>query len=419
MMSSGDRPLLQNLFRIGVERCQPKRVLPSVLPKSPPKGRTIILGAGKAAAEMAAVAVDVLEGPVLGCVVTRYGGGVERSTGAVKVIEAGHPVPDEQSLEAGHKVLSLASSACAEDRVIFLISGGGSALLTAPIDGVSLHEKQQITDFLIKSGAPIDDINFVRTHLSRIKGGRLSVAAFPAEQMTFIISDVVRDRPEHIASGPTIPMTRDPARAMALLRRYGWRLIPSLEQAMMQAPVQHPQSHAVRVVATNGDALHAIERDAGARGWRVFNLGDGITGEASLIGKEQGRLAGSILGDGVPTVILSGGEATVKVTNRHGRGGPNLEYLAGFMTTMPEGNSIVALACDSDGIDGTEQNAGGYVDGAMRDQARNRHLKPDDYLKNNDTYTLFEKLDGLIETGPTYTNVNDIRIILVNAHEKT
>ncbi len=417
MARSAQRDVLESLFWIGVEACAPRHVLPPALPKKAPAGETIILGAGKAAAEMAAVAVEHLQGPVSGCVVTRYGHSVTRSTGAVRVIEAGHPIPDENSLEAAQVIVETAERARVEDRILFMISGGGSALLSCPIDGLAFEEKRQITDFLMKSGAPIEDINFIRKHLSKVKGGGLSAAAGMAEQITYIISDVVGDLPEDIASGPTLPMTPDPDSAISLLRDYGWAVTENLESAIRNAAAPAPPLHEIKILARNKDALDAVDAAARANPWRVHNLGDQLAGDAGEIGAAHAQMAQEYVSRNETTAIISGGELTVCVKNSTGHGGPNQEYLAALVMAYPEGAPIAAIACDSDGIDGSGDNAGAYVDRNSIARIKAAGLDPQELRQTNDTYRLFEASGGLIKTGPTRTNVNDIRIILVNGDE--
>ncbi|MFQ5564284.1 MAG: glycerate kinase [Parvularculaceae bacterium] len=415
---TNQRAELEFFVRAGIEACTPRRVLPPALPKEPPEGETIILGAGKAAAEMAAVAADNLSGRVRGCVVTRYGHGADRPTRDIDVIEAGHPVPDENSFTAAQKILETARSAKKTDRVLFMISGGGSALLCSPIDGVSLDEKQEITSFLVESGAPIEDINCVRKHLSKVKGGRLAAAAGAAEKITYIISDVVGDRPEDIASGPTIPIKPEPERALGLLRDYGWLLSSNLERAIRQVSKTPPAPHETHILARNKDALSSVESAARAKELRVYNLGDKVVGDAGEVGAAHARLALESIDEGKPALIISGGELTVRVRNPTGRGGPNLEYLAALMMELPDGAPVAAIACDSDGIDGSEDNAGGYFDRHSLARIKAAGFDPQKLRMENETYSLFGACDGLVKTGPTRTNVNDIRIISVNGDER-
>lgn len=405
---------LEQLFRAGVERCSSALILPRRLPKDAPRGRTIVLGAGKAAAEMAAVAVEYLKGPVSGCVVTRYGHGVDRPTGDVEVVEASHPIPDENGLAAAKKIMALAHQAGADDRVIFLISGGGSALLTLPIAGLSFSAKREINQRLVKSGAPIDHINFVRKHLSDVKGGGLSVAAAPAEQITYIISDVVGDELAAVASGPTLPMERDPERALELLKKYDCPIEKAVEAAIRAAARPAPSLHQTHLLATNTDALDQIEALLKKDGWDVNNLGADLEGDAGETGFEHAALATAAGQSGRRIAIVSGGELTVRVGASGGRGGPNLEYLAAMVERMTPGASFSAIACDSDGIDGTEDNAGAFIDGESLMRFQKSGVDMSALRRAHRTYDLFEASGDLVITGPTRTNVNDIRVILVN-----
>lgn len=412
-MPGSRRALLEQLFMLGVSQCQPATVLPPVLPKQAPAGRNIVLGAGKAAAEMAAVASARLPGRTEGLVVTRYGHGTDAPTGNIEVVEASHPVPDQGSLRAAERLLGLAAAATADDRVLFLISGGGSALLSAPIEGVSPARKQDITRFLLHSGAPIGDINCVRKHLSRIKGGGLAEAAHRAEQMTFAISDVVGDELSDIASGPSIPFRRDAEAAIGILEKYGYEDVESVAEAMRAAePINAPE-HPAFLVATASTALDAIAQELEDDGWTVVRLGDGIEGDATEVAREHADVARRYSKEGGRYALVSGGELTVEVSNRDGRGGPNLEYLTSLAIALDGAPGIEAIACDSDGIDGSEDNAGGYISSTSLARASELELDAAAKLASNDSYTLFEKLGDLIVTGPTRTNVNDIRVILI------
>lgn len=395
----------------------PGRVLPPVLPNAPPAGRNLVLGAGKAAAEMAAVAFEHLPGRTEGLVVTRYGHGAQSPTGDIEVVEAGHPVPDQRSVEAAERMLDMASSATADDRVLFMMSGGGSALLCAPIDGVSPARKQDVTRFLLHSGAPIDEINCVRKHLSRVKGGGLAQAAGAADLLTFAISDVVGDALSDIASGPSIPFDRDPDVAIGMLAKYGYGDIDAVADAMRQAEPIAAREHPAKVVATAKTALDAIARELDTGGWTVVRVGDELEGDAAQVGRDHAALAKRYVAEGGRYALLSGGELTVHVNNRAGRGGPSLEYLASLMIALDGEPRVEAIACDSDGIDGSEDNAGGYVSPTSLARAEGLQIDAREHLEHNDTYTLFEKLGDLIVTGPTRTNVNDIRVILIAADE--
>ena len=371
-----------------------------------------MLGCGKAAAEMARVARAELAGEVCGCVVTRHGHGVGAAIPDIEVIEAGHPVPDGAALEAGQAIMALAAQAGPGDSVIFLISGGGSALLCAPAEGLAFAEKQAITDHLVRSGAPIEAINLVRRHLSRVKGGRLAALAGArgAELHTFVISDVVGDDPALVASGPSVAAPFEPDAALALLAEYGWSTSAASEAAIRANRPATLKRHPVTVLATNATALAAVHRQASADGWNVIDLGRELRGEASTIGSDHAALARDLLATPGRHLLLSGGELTVNAASADGGGGPNLEYLAGVLSALAPDDPIAVFAADSDGIDGTEDNAGGFAHaGAALPEALAKALAA------HRTHALFKALDALVMTGPTRTNVNDIRMIAVGA----
>lgn len=404
------------IFRAGVDAAAAPHALPRVLPTTlPASGRTIVLGCGKAAAAMAEVAAAHLPGEITGCVVTRFGHGARGATGGIEVIEASHPVPDAASLAAGRRIRDLATTARAGDRVVFLISGGGSALLVDPIPGLGLEAKAQINRHLVKSGVAITDINCVRRHLSQVKGGRLAAAAAAAagDMHSFVISDVVGDDPAVVASGPSIASPFEPERALSILAASGWAVSDAFAEMIRAAAPPPVAPHPVHVIADARTALDAASRHARGLGWKVVRIGDDLVGDAAATGRTHAALALSHAQAGAPCLLLSGGELTVEVKARDGRGGPNLEYLTGLMAALPQGAPIAALACDSDGIDGSEDNAGGWFDAA------NRAPTPDceAALAANCTYDLFERCGTLVKTGPTRTNVNDIRLIAVGARQ--
>lgn len=405
-----NRQHLTDYFLHGVAAASPRLTLPAVLPADAPRGRTIVLGCGKAAAEMALVASECLAGPVSGCVVTRQGHNVDRPPANIEIIEARHPVPDDLSLKAGQRLLDLAAQAEAGDRVIFLISGGGSSLLCAPAAGISFDQKQAIGDWLVRSGAGIEQINLVRRHLSRIKGGRLAAVAGArgADLLTCVISDVTGDDPALIASGPSIGARFDPDAALAILGQSGWAVSSELAAAVRANHPPQVPAHPVHTLATNADALAAIAARAAAEGWNIVDLGGALTGQASVLGRAHGAIAREYARRPGRHLLLSGGELTVLRARKDGRGGPNLEYLAGVLAALDRTDPVEALAGDSDGIDGTEDNAGGYLTASWADPAAVEQA-----LASNRTYDLFAALDGLIKTGPTRTNVNDIRMIAV------
>lgn len=407
---SAHRDQITSYFLAGVAAAGARQTLPARLPMDPPAGRTIILGCGKAAAEMAAVAVDHLRGAVTGCVVTRHGHGVGYPIAGIEVIEARHPVPDTQGLEAGAKLFDLAAQAGPEDRVIFLISGGGSALLCAPATGISFSEKQAMTDHLVRSGVPIEAINLVRRHLSRIKGGRLAAIAGArgAQLLTYAISDVANDDPALIASGPSIGADFVPDEAIAILSQSGWPLAPHIAEAIRANCPPQITPHPVTLLATNADALRAVATAAQRDGWDVIDLGAAITGDAAATGAAHAALATEFLKRPGRSLLLSGGELTVTKARSDGCGGPNLEYLTGLLSRLDPAVPIEALAGDSDGIDGNRDNAGGYICASWARMADCTAA-----LASNRTYDLIKSLGGLIITGPTRTNVNDIRMIAV------
>ena len=410
----GHRDILTQIFHHAVEQSSAAVTLPPFLhimrDSGPPKGRTLVLGCGKAAAAMAETVAAVLPEPVTGCVVTRYGHGASSPTGGIEVLEAGHPTPDDASLSAGRRIREWASSARADDRVIFLISGGGSALLCDPIDGLSLTEKAGITRHLVQSGAAIADINLVRRHLSRVKGGGLVSAAQACGDMhSFLISDVAGDDPAAIASGPTIAAPFDPEAALDLMARYGCPVGEALASTMRAGQRTVAPTHPVHIIATAQTALDAAEAEAARRGWTVVRIGDAVEGDAAQMGRAHAALAMDYANRAGRFLLLSGGELTVQVKAKGGRGGPNSEYLTALMASLPNGAPVAALACDTDGIDGSADNAGGYFDADCRADAAACEAA----LSANNTYPLFEELGGLIITGSTRNNVNDIRMIAV------
>jgi hydroxypyruvate reductase len=407
------REQLTRYFLEGVAAARAAAALPGALPQDAASGRTIVLGCGKAAADMAMVASCHLKGDVSGCVVTRYGHLSVEPSGRIEVIEASHPVPDARSREAGRKIRALAESAASGDRVIFLISGGGSSLLCDPVDGVTLEEKAELTRHLVRSGAPVEDINLVRSHLSKVKGGRLAAAARKAELFTFVISDVAGDDSARVASGPSISSSFEPERAIEILVHSGWPVSAQLVAAIRGASDVSAPLHPVHIVARASDALAAVRKAAEADGWTVIDLGTDLTGDAAQTGRRHAACALEYSARPGRFLLLSGGELTVQVRNPDGCGGPNLEYLAGLMAALPSSAVIEALACDSDGIDGSEDNAGGYGSPALIRHAGICLSDIETALAQNRTYDLFKTLDALIVTGPTCTNVNDIRMIAV------
>ncbi len=410
------RALLQSLFQAAIDEARPALVLPAHLPP-PPRGRTIVVGAGKGAAAMAAALEAHWRQPLSGLVVTRYGHGA--ATKAIEVVEAGHPMPDAAGAAAAARILDLVRRAEREDLVLCLLSGGGSALLTLPAPPLRLADKQAVTQALLRSGATIGEINCLRKHLSAIKGGRLAAAAFPARTVSLIISDVPGDDPSTIASGPTVADPTTQAQARAILERRGIAAPPAvlrhLNDAAQETPKEgdpHLESSAIRIIACPADALAAAAKAAAKAGFAVEMLGDALEGEARLLGAAHGVLARRAKSAGKPLCILSGGETTVSMAGA-GRGGRNSEYLLGLAIELDGTSGIHALAADTDGIDGSEDNAGAFLAPDTLSRAHALGLDAKALLDDNDSYGFFAALGDLLVTGPTRTNVNDFRAILV------
>jgi glycerate 2-kinase len=417
---SDPRALLESLFKTAITAALPARVLPPYLPK-PPKGRTIVVGAGKASAAMARAVEDHWDGRLEGLVVTRTGHAV--ACDRIEIVEASHPVPDARGQAAAERILSLTRTAGPDDLVLALISGGGSALLGLPAEGLSLEDKQAVNRALLRSGADIAEMNAVRKHLSAIKGGRLAVAAYPAEMLSLLISDVPGDDPSIIASGPTVADPTSFADARAVLARYGITPPDAVARHLAEAREETPKPGDPRlahsrtvIIASPIASLEAAATAARAAGWTPIILGDAIEGEAHEVGKVMAGVALSVRRHGrpatPPTVLLSGGETTVTVRG-NGRGGRNAEFLAGLAVALAGAPRIYALAGDTDGIDGSEDNAGAFVRPDTIARARAAGLDVPALLADNDAYRLFATLGDVIVTGPTLTNVNDFRAIAI------
>jgi glycerate 2-kinase len=422
------RPLLRAIFDAAVAAAHPDVVLSAHL-RPVPKGRVICLAAGKGAGAMAAAAeryyLDELglePSRLSGIATTRHGHGVP--TRRIRVVEAGHPVPDEAGLKAAADSLELAASAEAGDLLLVLLSGGGSANWIAPVQGISFAQKQQVTRALLRSGAPIGEINTVRKHLSRIKGGRLARAGQRAEIVTLAISDVPRDDPSAIASGPTVPDPTTLADARAIVAKYNLTVDDAVRHALDDsnnesckpgdAAFAHAQFELIAKPRASLDAAIKLAKDAG---YAIIDLGADLEGEARDVAADHAKLALQARQDGERVAILSGGELTVTVRG-NGRGGPNQEYALALASLLKETPDVSALAADTDGADG---GAGSAADpaGAMIDQAtfakmKSLGLDPKAYLANNDASAFFEATGDLLLTGPTLTNVNDVRAILVD-----
>lgn len=425
--------LLRRLYDAAVQRALPLHTLGAHLPP-PPRGRTVVIGAGKAGGAMAQ-AVEALwpaEAPLTGLVVTRYHHTPPRPDGLprrIEVVEASHPVPDEAGMVAAGRILQAVQGLTEDDLVLCLISGGGSALLTLPCEGLTLQDKQRINRELLECGAHIGEMNTVRKHLSRIKGGRLAALCAPARMITLTISDVPGDDPSVIASGPTVPDATTCTDALAILDRYGIALPPAARQRLEAGELESPKpddprfaGQEVRMIATPQQSLEAAAALATSMGLPAHILSDEIEGESREVGKVHAALARSVaMGRSsfqAPCVLLSGGETTVTVRplqpgQTRGKGGRAGEFCLGLAQSLAGHPRIWALAADTDGIDGMEENAGARVDPTTLTRAAGRGLKVSDHLARNDAHGFFQALDDLVVTGPTHTNVNDFRAILI------
>jgi hydroxypyruvate reductase len=428
------RAFLRALFDAAVRSALPAETLGRFLPP-PPRGRTLVLGAGKAAGAMAA-AVDALwraDAPLSGLVVTRYGHvppAMADAPGRIEVVEAAHPVPDEAGRRAAERIVALTQALTADDLVLALVSGGGSSLLALPAEGVTLDHKQAINRALLRSGAAIDEMNCVRKHLSAVKGGRLAARCAPARVVTLLISDVPGDDPAVIASGPTVPDPSSCADALAILRRYGIDIPPAVRAGLESGALETPKpgdarfaGHAVHLIATPQQSLQAAAALARASGIAAHILSDEIEGESRVVGGVHAALARAVARRGAPferpCVILSGGETTVTLRSREaasgapGRGGRATEFLLGCAIALRGEPDVHVLAADTDGIDGVEDNAGALVTPDTLARAAALGLAAEEHLDRNDAYGYFARLGDLVVTGPTYTNVNDFRALLL------
>jgi glycerate 2-kinase len=413
------RAVLRDIFDAAVASADPAAAVLRHLPEKP-KGRCVVIGAGKASVAMAA-ALDRAwrDVDLAGVVVTRHG--QRGSAGRIEVLEASHPTPDAMSEEAGRRILAAVKGLTADDLVVALMSGGGSALMVLPAGDMTLADKQAVNRSLLASGANIVEMNAVRKHLSAIKGGRLALAAHPAKVVTLAISDIPGDDPAAIASGPTVADSSTLADVHEIIKRYDLDLPPSASAVLAsdrETPKTLAAQNAVRVIAAPKLALEAAARAATKAGLTPLMLGDAIEGESRELGTVMAGIARSVRLNGLPVkapaVLLSGGETTVTIgKGRAGRGGRNTEFLLGFAVAMAGEPDVFAFAGDSDGIDGTEDAAGAIVTPDTLARARLANLDPRAYLAMHDSYSFFAGIGDLIRTGPTGTNVNDIRAILI------
>lgn len=417
---STPHPLLYRLFDAALQAADPYALIAAHLPP-PPKGRTVVLGAGKAAARMAEAVERHWPGALEGLVVTRYGHGAP--TRRIEVVEAGHPLPDEAGEAAARRMLALAEALGPDDLAICLVSGGGSALLSLPAPGIGFDEKRAINQALLRCGAPIGEMNRVRRHLSGIKGGRLALACHPARVVTLVVSDVPGDDPAVVASGPTVPDGSTGADALAILGRYGIAVSDAVRAVLADPQLAAPRpgdprlaGNAVHVIVTAQQSLEAAAAAARAAGHTPLILSASLEGEAREVALVHAAIARQVVQHGqpapAPCVILSGGETSVTVRGK-GRGGRNAEFLLALAMALDGLPGVHAIAADTDGIDGTEDNAGAWLAPDTLAAARALGLDGRAHLANNDGYGFFAGLGQLVVTGPTRTNVNDFRAIVI------
>jgi hydroxypyruvate reductase len=421
MSATDPRSLFRSLFAAAVEAADPARALAAHLPARP-KGRTVVVGAGKAASEMGRAFERLWEGPLSGVVVTRHGQGV--ACERIGVLHAAHPVPDAAGLEASRSLVEAVSGLTADDLVVALISGGGSALLPAPGAGLTPDDEIAVNRALLASGAPIAAMNTVRKHVSAIKGGRLALAAHPARVVTLIVSDIPGDNPAFVASGPTVPDGASRRDALAIVR--DWRIelprvvIDHLDSPAADAPSPDDPRFArneVHVIASAAISLEAAARAARGAGIKAVILSDSIEGEAREVGAVHAAIAREIAARdrpfARPVLLLSGGETTVTLRGKGGRGGRNTEFLLSLALGIDGVAGIHAFAADTDGIDGTEDNAGAFADSGSAGRMRAAGFDPRAALMRNDAWSAFDAAGDLFVSGPTGTNVNDLRAILI------
>jgi glycerate 2-kinase len=421
-----EKSLLRALFEAAISAANPGRVLARHLP-APPKGRTLVIGAGKAAASMARAVEAVWPGDLSGIVVTRYGHHLP--TRKIEVVEASHPIPDEAGLAASGRILASLKDLTESDLVLCLMSGGASALLPLPLDGLRLEDEQALNKALLQCGATISEMNCVRRHLSAIKGGRLGLACHPARLVTLLISDVPGDAPADIGSGPTIADPTTCGDALAVIARYGIATSDKVREVLASGRGESVKpgdprlaNSEVKMIATPQMALEAAADAARKAGVPAYILSDRIEGEARDVGKALAAIARQVARHqepfAPPCVLLSGGETTVTVRGK-GRGGRNVEFLLSLGISLDGHPGIFALAGDTDGVDGIEETAGAYLGPDSLARAWKNGIKPQESLAANDGHSFFEALGDSIVTGPTLTNVNDFRAILISKEVAT
>jgi glycerate 2-kinase len=410
-----------SLFSAAVSAADPEHIIRDCLPEKP-RGRTVVIGAGKGSAQMAAAFEKAWDGPLEGLVVTRYGYGAPCEK--IEIIEAAHPVPDEAGLVASRRIFHMVQGLGEDDLVVALISGGGSALLPSPPEGMTLADEIAVNEALLASGAPISAMNTVRKHLSTIKGGRLAMAAHPAKVVSLIVSDIPGDNPAFVASGPTVPDAASRQDALGIVENYRLNLPESamkrLESAAADAPSPHDAlfvKNSNLVIASAARSLEAAADEAKKHGLQAVILSDAIEGEAREVAGVHAAIAREVATRGrpfaKPVVLLSGGETTVTIREKGGKGGRNSEFLLAFALAIDGVAGIHAFAADTDGIDGSQDNAGAFADFTTAGRMREAGLDPKAVLARNDAWTAFDAVGDLFVPGPTGTNVNDLRAILI------
>ena len=413
--------LMRAMFDAAVKTALPSNCIPAHMPR-PPKGRTIVVGAGKASAAMAQVFEKNWNAPLEGLVVTRYGHGAACTE--IEIVEAAHPVPDDAGTKAAARMLKLLEGLSRDDLVVALISGGGSALLSLPADGISVEDKRAVNEALLKSGAPIGEMNCVRKHLSAIKGGRLAAAAYPARVVTLVISDVPGDDLAVVASGPTVADPTTFAEARHIIAKYEINVPASVIAHLGGAQDETPKSNDPRLVNTKATCIASAQKSleaaaaiATSAGYEPIILGDAIEGEAREVGIVMAGIAMQAKRFGqpikTPCAIISGGETTVTVKG-NGAGGRNVEFLLSLAIKLNGAQGIHALTGDTDGVDGAREVAGAYITPTSLDDARKLKIDPWASLSNNDAHNFFQSINSQVITGPTLTNVNDFRVILID-----
>ncbi len=413
--------LLSALFDAAVEAASPAQHIADYLPEKP-QGRTIVVGAGKASAAMAKAFELHWDGPLEGLIVAPHGPVI--SCDHIEITQANHPVPDQAGEQASRRILDMVSNISADDLVVCLISGGGSALLSLPGDGITLADKQAVNSALLKCGAAIDEMNCVRKHLSAIKGGRLAAAAHPARTVTLAISDVPGDSLSVIASGPSVPNDSTRSQALDIIKRYKIALPENVMTLLNSDAALTPNANDARLSNISSHlickpqlSLEAAAKLASENGFNPIILGDAIEGEAREVGKVMAGIAKQVSQYNQPikkpAVLISGGETTVTLKSKGGRGGRNAEFLLGFAQSVIGLDNVYAIAADTDGIDGSENNAGVVWNPVVASKAQAKSLNLAEFLDNNDAWSFFNAIDALVVTGPTHTNVNDFRAVVI------